>query len=216
MPNLFQSQRKGVSSGNYKYMDETNGKIINTGTDDKELATKFMLEKGLKVEITNPSFADLATAISSSTTTAPTIPSTITTATIPDEIIPSEPKATKAEKPAPGTIRKNGLSELSPAKIGKLKEALASIVASGNIDAIRLSFSLLGFETADLDPNGQALLSLGWEAQLEELFVNGLPPPWLILIIANITLCVKLGLSAKIKGANAPIKVQTIGEQQNK
>ena len=215
MSSLFQSQRKGVPSGNYKYMDESSGKIINTGTDDKELAIKFMQEKGLGVELSTPSFADLANAISSTVSPTPTIPLSPPPSINADTIIPPDSHE-KSKKPAPGTIRKNGLSELSPSKIAKLKEALASIISSGNIDAIRLSFSLLGYETADLDPNGQALLGLGWEAQLEELFVNGLPPPWLILIIANITLTVKLGLSARAKGTDVPVKDQTIGEQQNK
>ena len=218
MPNLFRSLRKGVECGPYKYMDEGSGKIVSTGTEDKDLALQFMSSKGLQSEVTRPSFSDLASALTptpSPTPSSPTpeqsSPSTPTPSpSIPDYIPPSEaptkPEGLRPEKPRPGTIRKNGLAELSPSKIAKLKESLAAIVASGNIDAIRLAFSFMGLETADLDPNGQALLGLGWEAQLEELFVNGLPPPWLILIIANITLTVKLGLSAKSKNATpAPV-----------
>ena len=216
MPNLFRSIRKGVECGAYKYMDEVSGKIVSTGTEDKDLALQFMSSKGLQSEVTRPSFADLASALTSPPnppTPNPTpkqpIPGTPTPSpAIPNYISPSE-SPTKPEKPGPGTIRKNGLSELSPSKIAKLKESLAAIVASGNIDAIRLAFSFMGLETADLDPNGQALLGLGWEAQLEELFVNGLPPPWLILIIANITLTVKLGLSAKSKNATPVPQIRT-------
>ncbi len=212
MPNLFRSIRKGVECGSYKYMDEVSGKIVSTGTEDKDLALQFMSSKGLQSEVTRPSFADLASALTPSPNPTPEQPSHGTptpSPAIPDFIFPATEAPTKPEKPRPGTIRKNGLAELSPSKIAKLKESLAAIVASGNIDAIRLAFSFMGLETADLDPNGQALLGLGWEAQLEELFVNGLPPPWLILIIANITLTVKLGLSAKSKNATPVPQIRT-------
>ena len=218
MPNLFRSQRKGVEYGPYKFMDEK-GKIVTCGTDDKDLAKSFMESKGLQVTGTSSaSFADLASALASPTpslspTPTATIPST--TSIKPDGIIPTVQQAPseKSEKPKPGSIRKNGLAELAPHKITKLKEALGGIVASGNIDAIRLVYSLINMDTAELDPNGQALLGLGWEAQLEELFVGGLPPPWLILIIANITLMVKVGLSAKAKNATPTVEVKTIGQQ---
>lgn len=214
MPSLIRSIRKGVECGNYKFFDEASGKNVDTGTSDKDLATQYMEGRGIKVEMARPSFADLAKSLDSTTQStssnqSPTIPDAV----IPPDKSPSLATQTKPEKASPGTIRKNGLSELSPSKIAKLKESLAAIVSSGNIDAIRLTFSLLGFETADLDPNGQALLGLGWEAQLEELFVGGLPPPWLILLIANITLTVKLGLSAKEKTNGVSVEVKTIGQQ---
>lgn len=230
MPNLFRSKRKGMDSGPWKYMDEISGKIISTGTEDEALAKSFMESKGLTVNaVTTASFADLAKALTPSDSnptpssnpiqSSPIIPDfTLPSSTIPDAIIPPDTssKPDKPEKPKPGTFRKNGLSELSPAKIAKFKESLSSIVASGNIDLIRMVFSLMDFETAELDPNGQALLGIGWEAQLEELFVGGLPPAWLILLIANIALTAKLGVSAKRK-SDVSVDIRTAnGNEPNK
>jgi hypothetical protein len=218
VPDLFRSKniKTGVERGPYKFLDIKTQKIVSTGTDDKELAEKWMSEHGFNSVSTTATFADLSTPDQLAPSSIPvSTPATSVSVSSPENTISVPPVLTTSKPspvvlssptedknvPKPGQIRKNGLAELTPQRLRQLKDTISKLVASGNIDVLRMVFSLLGKDTRELDVDSQTLLAIGWEAQLEELFVNGLPPPWLIILVANVTLVAKLGVNSTDKKA---------------
>jgi len=98
----------------------------------------------------------------------------------------------KNEKPKPGELRKNGLAELSPAKLQKFREQVAGAIATGNVSLDRALVSIFRDKVPILAPEQYMLLSTGWELACEEYFVNGVPPAWIIILLGNALVCTSL------------------------
>jgi hypothetical protein len=118
------------------------------------------------------------------------------------ETIPDEPSSTSTdttatisqtiEKPKPGELRKNGLAELSPAKLTAFKQQIASAIAGGNVSLDRALVAIFRDKVPHLAPEQYMLLSTGWELACEQYFVNGVPPWWIIVLLGNATVCASL------------------------
>ena len=100
--------------------------------------------------------------------------------------------SSKPEKPKPGELRKNGLAELSPAKLQKFRDQVAGAIATGNVSLDRALVSIFRDKVPILAPEQYMLLSSGWELACEQYFVNGVPPAWIIILLGNALVCTSL------------------------
>jgi hypothetical protein len=98
----------------------------------------------------------------------------------------------KPEKPKPGELRKNGLAELSPAKLQKFRDQVARAIATGNVSLDRALVSIFRDKVPILAPEQYMLLSSGWELACEQYIVNGVPPAWIIILLGNAIVCTSL------------------------
>jgi hypothetical protein len=121
------------------------------------------------------------------------------------------------EKPKPGELRKEGLSELSTAKVAKFRGVIASAIASGNVSLDRALVSIFRDEVPILAPEQHMLLSAGWELACEQYFVDGLPPPWIVILLGNAMVASALVEKSKPKKEEEPPKHDaTIGATQDR
>jgi hypothetical protein len=96
------------------------------------------------------------------------------------------------EKPKPGELRKNGLADLSPARLKAFRDQVAFAIASGNVSLDRALVSIFRDKVPFLTPDQHMLLSTGWELACEQYFVNGVPPAWVIILLGNAMVCTAL------------------------
>lgn len=96
-----------------------------------------------------------------------------------------EPKTEKPAKPKPGEMRKEGLTELSAARIKSFREGVAQALAAGNVTLDRALLGIFRDNVPTLTPDQHMLLSTGWELACEQYFVSGVPPAWIIILLAN-------------------------------
>jgi len=121
------------------------------------------------------------------------------------------------DKPKPGEFRKEGLSELTSAKITKFRAIISNSIASGNVSLDRLLVSLFRDAVPIIPPEQYLLLSAGWELACEKYFVDGLPPPWFVILLGNIMVCTSLYENSKPKPIEeSPKQDGTIGNPANR
>jgi hypothetical protein len=104
----------------------------------------------------------------------------------------SSPNSSSEEKPKPGELRKNGLADLSPARLKAFRDQVAFAIASGNVSLDRALVSIFRDKVPFLAPEQHLLLSTGWELACEQYFVNGVPPAWVIILLGNAMVCTAL------------------------
>lgn len=109
-------------------------------------------------------------------------------------------------KPKPGEIRKNGLAELSPARLKAFRDQVAFAIASGNVSLDRALVSIFRDKVPLLAPEQHLLLSTGWELACEQYFVNGVPPAWIIILLGNAMVCTSLFEKSEPKKEEVPPK----------
>ena len=121
------------------------------------------------------------------------------------------------EKPKPGEIRKNGLADLSPARLKAFRDQVAFAIASGNVSLDRALVSIFRDKVPILAPEQYLLLSTGWELACEQYFVNGVPPAWIIILLGNAMVCTSLYEKSEPQAKKEPPKhVGPIGNPADK
>jgi hypothetical protein len=118
-------------------------------------------------------------------------------------------KVIDPEKPKPTELRKNGLAELSQARLTKFREQVAIAIATGNVSLDRALVSIFRDNVPTLTPEFYMLLSSGWELACEQYFVDGLPPPWVLILLGNALVCTTLYEKSEAK------KPEVSEEEQN-
>jgi hypothetical protein len=68
----------------------------------------------------------------------------------------------------------------------------------------RAVVSIFRDEVPILAPEQHLLLSTGWELLLQELWVDGVPPPWVIILLGNVMVCTALVTASKPKKEEEP------------
>ena len=122
-----------------------------------------------------------------------------------------------SDKPKPGEIRKNGLAELTPARLKAFRDQVAFAIASGNVSLDRALVSIFRDKVPLLAPEQHLLLSTGWELACEQYYVNGVPPAWIIILLCNAMVCTALyEKSEPKKEEELPKHDGTIGNPPNK
>ena len=123
----------------------------------------------------------------------------------------------KDEKPKPGELRKNGLAELTPARLKLFRDQVAFAIASGNVSLDRALVSIFRDKVPILAPEQYLLLSTGWELACEQYFVNGVPPAWIIILLGNAMVCTSLYEKSEPQAKKEPPKhVGPIGNPADK
>ena len=110
------------------------------------------------------------------------------------------------DKPKPGEIRKNGLADLSPARLKAFRDQVAFAIASGNVSLDRALVSIFRDKVPILAPEQYLLLSTGWELACEQYFVNGVPPAWIIILLGNAMVCTSLYEKSEPQAKKEPPK----------
>jgi hypothetical protein len=128
----------------------------------------------------------------------------------------TSPKPTQEEKPKPTELRKNGLAELTPARLAKFREQVAIAIGSSNVSLDRALVSLFRDKVPVLAPEQYMLLSTGWELACEQYFVTGVPPAWLIILLGNALVCTSLYEKSEPKQPEEEEKEQDAGAAGNK
>ena len=129
----------------------------------------------------------------------------------------SKPSTSPAEKPKTGELRKEGLSDLSTAKVTAFRKIVAGQVASANVSLDRALVSLFRDKVPILAPEQYLLLSAGWELMCEQYFVDGLPPAWFVILLGNAMICTNLyEKSEPKKEEELPKHDGSIGNPRNK
>jgi hypothetical protein len=187
----FQLKIGGKTSG---WRAMVNGKVAELGDKDatEEQAQKKLDEiiaKGGQPESTGPTIGQIADKVGINLTKEKDSP-TFTSPT-------TSPK--KDEEAKPGDIRKNGLADLSPALLKKFRETFAASIADANYSVDKALFSFFGYAVDDIPEDTKALLKIGWELACQQYFVDGVPPPWVIILFANAQIMTKLATTAKEK-----------------
>lgn len=118
----------------------------------------------------------------------------------------STPSTSPTEKPKTGELRKEGLAELSSSKVAKFRGIIAGALASGNVSLDRALVSIFRDEVPLLAPEQHLLLSAGWELACEQYFVDGLPPPWVVILLGNAMVASALVEKSKPKKEEEPPK----------
>jgi hypothetical protein len=109
-------------------------------------------------------------------------------------------------RPKTGELRKNGLSDLAPAKLKAFREQIAFALSSGNVSLDRALVSIFRDKVPFLAPEQHLLLSTGWELACEQYFVNGVPPAWIIILLGNAMVCTSLYEKSEPKKEEEPPK----------
>jgi hypothetical protein len=144
----------------------------------------------------------IAEADKPNTPTGPTIGKLADMAGFPitkeaDKGAPEAPK--EADKPKPGEFRKNGLGELPAALLKKFRETFAASLSDANYTVDKAMFSIFGYSVDDIPEDTKTLLKIGWELACQQYFVDGVPPPWVIILFGNVQIFTKLASTAKEK-----------------
>ena len=123
----------------------------------------------------------------------------------------------KEDKPKPGELRKNGLADLTPARLKAFRDQVAIAIAGGNVSLDRALVSIFRDKVPFLPPEQHLLLSTGWELACEQYFVNGVPPAWIIILLGNAMVCTSLyEKSEPKKEEEPPNHDRTIGNPPNR
>jgi hypothetical protein len=177
--------KKGETWSPWKAL--VNGKTVELGDGaamTKEEAEKKLMELLPSMPIPAPPRNKNLIGLLTNTETIvgqPSLPSNDSTTTISPE--------TKTDKPKPTELRKNGLSELTPARLKQFREQVAVAIATGNVSLDRALVSIFRDKVPILAPESYMLLSTGWELACEQYFVNGVPPAWIIILLGNALVC---------------------------
>ena len=177
-----------------------NGKIVELapcGATQEEASAKLqpmIPQSPVKPDKKSPSIGDL---FKKSEVTAQAEPSLSTD---------SKPSDSPTEKPKPGEIRKNGLADLSPARLKAFRDQIVFAIASGNVSLDRALVSIFRDKVPILAPEQYLLLSTGWELACEQYFVNGVPPAWIIILLGNAMVCTSLYEKSEPQAKKEPAK----------
>jgi hypothetical protein len=167
------------------------GKTVELGDGDtmtKEEAEKALL--ALTPSPPTPVQAKAGNLLGLLTNTESTVPGPSLSSTVSPTT--TSPKTAQDEKPKPTELRKNGLAELTPARLAKFREQVAIAIAGGNVSLDRALVSIFRDKVPVLAPEQYMLLSTGWELACEQYFVNGVPPAWIIILLGNALVCTSL------------------------
>jgi hypothetical protein len=167
------------------------GKTVELGDGDtmtKEEAEKALL--ALTPSAPTPVQAKAGNLLGLLTNTESTVPGPSLSSTVSPTT--TSPKTAQDEKPKPTELRKNGLAELTPARLAKFREQVAIAIAGGNVSLDRALVSIFRDKVPVLAPEQYMLLSTGWELACEQYFVNGVPPAWIIILLGNALVCTSL------------------------
>jgi hypothetical protein len=177
-PTPFRVKKNGTEVGPWKAM--VRGAIHELAP---ESASQSDAEAALQTILTNlPPIPELSEASEKSTATSKEPSSIFSTFSTPSS---DEPKPEKPAKPKPGEMRKEGLTELSAARIKSFREGVAQALAAGNVTLDRALLGIFRDNVPTLTPDQHMLLSTGWELACEQYFVSGVPPAWIIILLAN-------------------------------
>lgn len=174
---------KGKPTGNWKA--NINGKVVDLGEGDT-----------LGAEEAYAKAAALETPVGEA---GPTVGDIIDRAT--GDAPAGAPKSEPKEKSAPGTLRAGGLEELSPALLKKFRETFAAAIADGNYSLDRALIGVFGYIPPNIPEDSKALLKIGWELACQKYFTDGVPPPWIVILFANVQIIAKLADGATKKPA---------------
>jgi hypothetical protein len=122
-----------------------------------------------------------------------------------------EPK----ETPKPGEFRKNGLAELSPALLKKFRETFAAAASDMNYNADKAMFAIFGYDVEDIPEESKLLLKVGWELACQQWFVDGVPPPFVVILFANAQIVIKLAGTARDKNARPKREENAADDKRN-
>lgn len=177
-PTPFRVKKNGTEVGPWKAM--VRGAIHELAP---ESASQSDAEAALQTILTNlPPITEPSEASEKSTATNKEPSSIFSTFSTPSS---DEPKPEKPAKPKPGEMRKEGLTELSAARIKSFREGVAQALATGNVTLDRALLGIFRDNVPTLTPDQHMLLSTGWELACEQYFVSGVPPAWIIILLAN-------------------------------
>ena len=170
-----------------------NGKAVelapNNATKEEADASlaKLLPSTTLTDKLKNPSIGDLLKKSEPTPLAAPSLSTD------------SKPIVSPTEKPKPGELRKNGLSELGAVKLKIFREQIGAAVASGNVSLDLAIVSVWRDKVPVIPPEQHLLLSTGWELLMQELWVDGVPPPWVIILLGNVMVCTALVAASEPK-----------------
>lgn len=189
----FQLKIGGKSSG---WRAIINGKVAEVGDKDAteeqaQRKVEEIIKQGEGTGTTGPTIGQIAEKAG--------IPVTKSQGTSDVSSPQSAPSKEADEKAKPGDIRKNGLADLSPALLKKFRETFAASIADANYSVDKALFSFFGYAVEDIPEDTKALLKIGWELACQQYFVDGVPPPWVIILFANAQIMTKLATTAKEK-----------------
>ena len=101
------------------------------------------------------------------------------------------------------TVADKAAAILPPDKRRKLAEMIAAVVSRVNVVAIAASVRLLGrIPGAEEDEESEGLLKEGWGMQLEEIFVEHPPAPWMVICAGSAA----IGIGMYTSGTPIPKK----------
>ena len=104
----------------------------------------------------------------------------------------SSDSTSESVKPKTGDIVSNGLASLTPARVAKFREQIAAALASGNVSLDRALICIFRDKVPVIPPDQYLLLATGWELACEQYFKNGVPPPWIIILLGNVIVAAKM------------------------
>lgn len=174
---------KGKPVGNWKA--NVNGKVVDLGEGDALSADQAFDRASRLTE-------------QSSAPTGPTIGKLFEAASNGGQVSP-KPEVQEDTKSKPGELRKEGLAELSPALLKKFRETFAAAIADGNYSLDRALIGIFGYIPPNIPEDSKALLKIGWELACQKYFTDGVPPPWIVILFANVQIIAKLADGSKKK-----------------
>lgn len=149
-----------------------------------------------KKDSSDASAADLLSSLSSSRANATVVspPSPAPTAVTPVAPVPApshpyayNPKAPKQQK------------GLTPEQSAKIANGLKKMVVNTNVVVMATAVQMFGRVPAPLDDDEIALLQMGWEMYLDELFAKAKLKPLHLVIVGNLMIAVSMWASGKPK-----------------
>jgi hypothetical protein len=111
---------------------------------------------------------------------------------LPDDSFSVSSNDSTTEKPKTGDIVSNGLASLTPARVAKFREQIAGALATGNVSLDRALVCIFRDDVPVIPPEQYLMLAVGWELACEQYFKNGVPPPWIIILLGNVIVSAKL------------------------
>jgi hypothetical protein len=198
-PVPFRRKKKGVDDGPWVSIVAGKG-MVELGHPDNGVTKEQASAELQKILDSLPT-----TATKKQTSLADVSP---TMAKNPADKFTSETASTDSptDKPTTGQFNAKGLASFTPGKIAKFRELIAGALATGNVSLDRALVTIFRDEVPVLRPDQYMLLSAGWELACEQYFVNGVPPPWIIILLGN-----ALAFTNMAEGSK-PKKVEPIEE----
>ena len=198
----FRKRIKGMEWGNYFVYDPKQRKVIDLGTEDAISAREKVVslqdipdtvvspvQESIPVEsniesVSGKPSVDILEEWSKATTTPGNPPEP----TISDKPNPPAKPITAAPVPPKQTaiVVKTPTKGLTPEQNLKLGRAIGKMAVQINTMVLAVGVKWAGRNPAELDEDDTAVLQLGWEMWLEELFVKNKPEPWMLVIGGNL------------------------------